>query len=125
MECQEYFVPPLSDGKWKIEHQQNEAALSYMVRSLLPLFGNIPCPQVTVDYRVFLREDGRVMATATDYTKIRFSPFDLWRPYEYIEMVVKHELVHIWMNYHRLDANDSHTHGPIFRRKALEVGAII
>src|SRR5689334_4027917 len=99
---------------------RHEQALYNVAKPLLRLFNNMPCPKILINPRM------EYAAWAYGYERIEFQiSYVLNATFEQIEGTMKHELVHIWMSYNRMDDNDSCNHGPIFQKKAKEVGATL
>lgn len=98
-----------------IWHRESE--LQGLANSLLHLFNYMPQP------KVFLNPRMDVDAHASGSERIEFSmEFVETASQAELERLMKHELIHIWMDWRGLDSKDNHDHGPLFQAKARELG---
>lgn len=122
MSTQGKFVPPPLTPEQAAMAITYKKALYALAGELLYLFDNMPCPRIEINH--CLMPENKVKAQATSYLLVEFNPFFVWYAnYHQIAGLMKHELVHIWMHYKNMDVKDSRNHGPMWRKKAIEVGA--
>jgi hypothetical protein len=101
--------------------------LQAMADSHLYQFDNMPSVQVAILSDKKFEEDRRDRNLAAYYEtshicvrqSIAQSSDD-----SQLDGILRHELVHAWMDWKHLDRHDSHDHGPLFRQKDREVGGL-
>ena len=96
---------------------RHEQALQEMANRLLYLFNYMPAPKVLINPR--MNADGCCSQDGRIEINIKFA---LRGNYDELEQLMKHELVHHWMFWQRLDYKDNFNHGARFQKKAKEVG---